>query len=71
MTQDIKHKNKKSPNRNSEPTTMWQNELQTDKNTELYYVYFGNKDTCSDSQMLCKMSFFLNFLRKGGVIPSF
>jgi hypothetical protein len=49
---------------------MRQNELQTDKNIELYYVYLGNKDICSDSQMLCKMSFF-HFLRKGGVIPSF
>lgn len=49
---------------------MQQNKLQTDKNIELYYVYLSKKDTCLDSQMLCKMSFF-HFLWKGGVIPSF
>jgi len=65
VTQNIQHKNKKSRNRNSEPTKMRQNKLQTNKNIELYYVYSGNNDTCSDSQMLCKMSFFFSFPMKG------
>lgn len=56
MTQDTQHKNKKSPNRNFEPTTMRQNELQTDKNMEFYYAYLRNKDTRLHSKMPCKMS---------------
>lgn len=68
MTQDIQHKNKKSPNRNSEPTNMRQNELQRDKNIELYYVYSGNKDSYSDSQMLCRMSIFISYERESNSI---
>jgi hypothetical protein len=40
MTQDIQHKNKKSPNVNSEPITMQQTELKTDKNMKLYLCKF-------------------------------